>query len=258
VKIFAVLDETPFYHPDFFADLLRKTKDEIVGVAIVIEIPKSNNVNSYLIRNWRFLKFSEMAILAWRKYTMLFKNFFLVKRKDGKFYSVKAVCQTFGIPYFEVYKCINKKEYLDKIRSYEPDVLFSSNSLIFKKELLTIPQITCLNRHSALLPSYGGLWPVLRSFSCGEKEFGVSVHIMEVEIDSGSVLSQKSFHVDESVTIAQIYQRCFALSAEVVLDALDKVRAGDFSNCSDRPTSYYSFPKAEDWQKFRQLGGRFV
>ena len=72
-------EEKCFYHPDFFADLLRKTKDEIVGVAIVIEIPKSNNVNSYLIRNWRFLKFSEMAILAWRKYTMLFKNFFLVK-----------------------------------------------------------------------------------------------------------------------------------------------------------------------------------
>lgn len=154
MTVFTVIDETPFYHPDFFANLIRRSKDEFIGVALVVDIPKKNNVNEYLKKHWHCLQFSEMATLAWRKYTMLLKDKFSSVDKDGSFYSVESVCKAFDIPYFKVSKSINKKEYLDQIEEKAPDVILSSNSLIFKDKLLSLPKRACINRHSSLLPSY--------------------------------------------------------------------------------------------------------
>ena len=70
------------------------------------------------------------------------------------------------------------------------NIIISSNSLIFKKELLSIPKICTINRHSALLPSYGGLLPVFQSFIHGEKFTGVSIHYMNNKIENNHDLKK--------------------------------------------------------------------
>lgn len=98
----------------------------------------------------------------------------------------------------------------------------------------------------------------MRSYAEGEEEFGVSVHQMQPEIDTGPVLSQKKIEYQKGFSVADIYERCFQISVDAVLEALEKVRQDDFSNVSNRESSYYSFPTPEDWKRFRQRGGRFV
>jgi methionyl-tRNA formyltransferase len=116
-----------------------------------------------------------------------------------------------------------------------------------------------VNRHSALLPAYGGLWPVFQAYRCNEQHVGVSVHVMGEKIDRGLVLAQHRIPVEETDTLFDLYRKCFAASSDVLLQALDKVRERNLTQCeTDQAQSYFSFPTKEHWAEFRARGGRFI
>ncbi len=241
------------------ARFLEKTKDDIVGAAIVTKVMPKNNIELYIKRHWYYLKLIEIAKLGFRKYFMQLKDKTKSVREEGEFYSVRSVFELFKINYINVECDINRKEYVDTIRSKQPDVIVSSNPLFFKEELLNIPTKCCLNRHSALLPSYGGVWPVFWAVSNGEECVGVSIHTMEKAIDKGIILCQEKIKVDDFKTIFKLYEKCFAMSVNLLLEALNKVRNDDYSSCeNNNVSSYYSFPTKEQWKKFRKRKYKFV
>ncbi|MEW7277954.1 formyltransferase family protein [Aquimarina sp. 2201CG1-2-11] len=258
MRIFLIIDETHFYQPDFVADLIRKTKHDIVGAILVTKVLPKSNIERYMIRHWYFLHPLELIKLGLKKMYFSIKNYLIPTHDNGSFYSVRKVYNHFNIDYFEVKYDINKQEYLNRIKSKNPDIIVSSNSLIFKNELLKIPKY-CINRHSALLPSYGGLWPVFQAVRKGEETVGVSVHTMEEKIDKGVVLSKKEISVQNSGSIDLLYQECFKYSAGVVLEAIDKIENNNITSVSSgvKP-SYYSFPKKEHWKDFRKTKIRFI
>lgn len=259
MRLYLVIDETRFYHPDFIADLLRKTKDEVVGAALVTKILPKNSLEEYLKKNVTLLKPTEIFKLVCQRYVSAAKEKFSKPKKDGPFYSVRGVFEAFGVDYIEVEYNINQPQYLNHIRQAQPDVIISSNSLIFGKELLSLPKKCIINRHSGLLPAYGGLWPVFQAYRNGEKYTGVSVHTMEKKIDRGIVLAQKPIEISAGLTLADLYKKCFAVSADVILEALEKVRKDDLSPCTSQTNhSYFSFPTKEHWTAFRSRGGRFI
>ncbi len=258
MRIFLVIDETCFYQPDFVADLARAIRRDIVGAALVTRVGRGNNIEKYMLRSWHYLRPSELCKLAAKKLYYQWLN--IVAGQDGKdgFYSVRKVYKAFGIEYFEVEYDINKPVYTDAISAAKPDVIISSNSLIFGQKLLNIPKY-CINRHSALLPSYGGLWPVFQAMRRGEPSVGVSVHTMERKIDKGILLSQKVIPVEQGDTIDGLYRKCFRHSAPVVLEALAKIEKGDITPVSNNyPPSYYSFPKKDHWRELRQRNRKFI
>jgi methionyl-tRNA formyltransferase len=259
MKLYIVIDETRFYHPDFIADFIRNTKDEIVGATLVTHILPKNNIETYLLKHWYYLKISEMFKLAFQKILYIIKDNFILKNREGKFYSVRSVFNFFEIDFQIVKYNINQEKYIEHIRSKNPDVLISSNSLVFNQEILNIPKICSINRHSALLPSYGGLWPVFQAFRSGEKEIGVSIHTMERKIDKGKVLSQQSITIEKNNTIADLYEKCFSASSKTLIEALDKIRRNDLTSISiNNNESYFSFPTSEHWKQFRKLKGKFI
>jgi methionyl-tRNA formyltransferase len=259
MRVFLVVEETSFYHPDFVAALCRETRDEIVGAALVVEVPPKNNIETYLRKHWHYLRPVELARLAGMRLIARCKDALQRPTRDGPFYSVRSTLRTFDVPFFEVRNSINRPEYLDRIRAAEPDVILSSQSLIFEQDILDLPRLCCINRHSALLPAYGGLWPVFQAFRCGEHETGVTVHSMERSIDTGIPLAQRRVPIEVGAVLGDLYEACFRESVPAVLDALDKIRAGDMTPCAEGgERSYFSFPTEEHWREFRKRGGRFI
>ena len=256
MNIFIVADETSFYHPDFLHELLKKNNHNIVGAALVTKIPEKNSLERYLIKHFYFLKPKEMIKLAYIKYTSKFLNFFSFKKN---FYSVKSVFKHYNINFFEVEDNINQEIYINQIKKLNIDVILSSNSLYFGEKILSIPKICSINRHTALLPSYGGLWPIFHAYKNNEKYTGVSAHLMTKKIDGGKVISQKKIQINSNDTIADLYKKCFKISSSVVLDALEKISNKDFSeHKNNNKESYFSFPSNDDWKKFRKKGGIFI
>lgn len=257
MRIFLVIDETCFYQPNFVAEVIRKTDHEFVGAALVTKVPDKHNIEKYIIRHWYYLKLPEIFKLGIKKINYLLKDRFLRNDKDRSFYRVSSVFRYFKIDYFQVAYNINQKRYLQKIREKKPDVIISSNSLIFGKELLSIPQY-CINRHSALLPSYGGLWPVFQAVRRGEEQVGVSVHLMNEKIDRGVILSQEKIRISPNDTIDSLYKKCFAISASVTIRALQNIEKGIETVQNDYTPSYYSFPSRQNWQEFRKRKRGFI
>lgn len=260
MRIFLVINETHFYMPNFIAEFLRQTGDHVAGAALVTRIPAKNDMDSYLKRNFYYLRPLELIKLSLTDLFMTVQDRLWPKGLRRKFYSVRAVFESFGINYFEVQDDINQKKYLDQIKLREPDVIISCNALIFKEEILRLPRICCLNRHSALLPSYRGLWPVFQACRNGEKSTGVSVHTMDRLIDRGIILSQREVPIRPGDTVTSLYDKCYQASVEALLEALNRVRRKDFypHYTNGAAPSYFSFPTREHWREFRQRGGRFI
>ena len=246
MRLFFVLDEG-IYHPAFLQQFLQRTKDNVVGAALVTKIPEKNDIEGYLLKNWRLFRPIEIVKMGFAKAGMKIK---------GR--SVKAVLKSNNIPFFEVEQDINRRQYLEKIAESKPDVIVSSNPLIFGQEILEIPSICCLNRHSALLPAYRGVLPVFQAYRNKEKFVGASVHTMQKSVDKGKVLAQKKVEIKENDSLHSLYSKCFKASVEVLLEALDKVRKRDFSTVGENRPSYYSWPTKEQWQEFRKKGGRII
>jgi predicted glycoside hydrolase/deacetylase ChbG (UPF0249 family)/folate-dependent phosphoribosylglycinamide formyltransferase PurN len=260
LKTFFVLDETAFYHPKFFRRLICECGDITpCGVAIVV-LPKGGKLQSYLLSRWRDLGLRDLAWLAFKRLRLSALGALPTAvrgRFDG---SVRSVARRYGIP-FQVISKINTPAFLEQLRALAPDVLVSSNSLIFGDELLRIPKLACINRHSALLPSNGGILPAFRAVQHGDPYFGASVHLMTSGIDEGEVLSRKWFPIFPGDTLDRLYRVSYVLSYEAAAEALKQLRTRVMPPPLDSEgvqRSYFSFPTDEDWREFRARGGSFI
>ena len=88
-----------------------------------------------------------------------------------------------------------------------------------------------LNTHPALLPKFGGQGmyghraheAVLAS---GDRESGVSVHIVDAEYDTGPVLAQTRVLVERSDTVEALSQRVHERELEFVVEVLGDILRG--------------------------------
>lgn len=260
MKILLILDETSFFHPMFAHKLIKyiKNKDFEVFGALVTKIPKKNNIENYVIKHFYKLYFLEIFLLFIKKVSFTILSIILPKGFNNNFFSVRSVFKKNKIDFFEVENQINTNYYVDKISSLNIDLIVSSNSLYFGKKILDLPKLGSINRHTSLLPSYGGLWPVLQAISHGENKVGVTIHKMTKSIDEGDILAQKVIPLDGSKNLSYIYKKAFFESASLVIEAIDNLLKNNVKPVNSYVKSYYSFPSDEEWRNFRKNGGRFI
>ena len=165
-----------------------------VLVGLVTKTKKTNSIEYYLFRNMYRLSFRELLIIVLK--LTYFKSFKNLLCHFKIFLSVESVLKAMGINYFYVENDINKSSYLQIIRNFKPDIIISSCSVVFKKELLNIPRLGCINRHSSLLPSYGGVYPIFNAIADGKNYSGVTIHRMTEKIDVGEILAQEKIYFD--------------------------------------------------------------
>ena len=263
MKVLIIVDETPFYQPNFTDLLIRELKAKNFDIygANVIKIDKKNNIEKYLISKFYRLFLSEILILSFKKILFTLFSFIFPDGFKRNFFSVKSVFKKNETPFFSIKKNINENKYIERIMNLNLDLIINSSSLIFGKEILNVPKYTCLNRHTSLLPSFAGLWPVLQAISNNEQETGVTIHQMTSKIDSGKIYSQKKIDISNNKNVSQIYKIAFKISSGLVVDAIENLTNGkepSIESIVKRKSSYYSFPTKVDWSNFRKNGGKFA
>lgn len=256
MKILIIIDETVFFHPKFANELITglKRQNHQILFGLVTKINKKNSIYYYFLKNIFKFKILEIFLLGTKFFCLsFFKNFLLF----FNFYSsVKIVLNHRKINFFEIKKNINKNTYIKKIKKYNPDIIVSSCSTIFSNEILKIPKYGCINRHSALLPSFGGILPVFYSIAYKKKYSGVTIHLMNKKIDGGKILAQKKIlNIDKN--LHKIYKECFKVSPDLIFKAIENLLKKKFLKPKYRK-SYFSFPKKNDWIEFRKNHGKFI
>ncbi len=256
MKILIIIDETNFYHPLFFFDLYKRLKKRKykICVGLVTKIDDKNSIEKYLIKNISKLYLKEILFLGFKKIFYLLTD--KIFKKLNIFFSVKSVISKFNIDFFEIHYDINQKFYLDKVNKFKPDLIISSCSVIFGKEILNIPKLGCINRHTSLLPSYGGVYPVFQSISDRNKYSGVTIHLMGSKIDQGQILAQEKI-LNRDNNLSKIYKNAFTISAKLIIKAIDNLYSEQYLD-QNYKKSYFSFPDETRWIQFRRNKGKFI
>ena len=148
-------------------------------------------------------------------------------KKDKK---LQTLALKYNIPCFTS-ENINSSNFIAQIQNYKPDLLVSmSFDQIFKEKLLALYPRKIINCHAGKLPFYRGRnilnWVLIND----EKEFGISVHFIEKGIDTGDIILQKTYTIndtDDYTTLLKLaHKECAKLLYEALLLFLnDEVKA---------------------------------
>jgi methionyl-tRNA formyltransferase len=170
-----------------------------------------------------------------------------------RFYSLAKVARRLGIPYEKV-SGLHAPDCTEAIDRHRPDVVFAQVSRLIRPELLQ--RVTFWNKHCALLPSYGGVFPVFWALLKGEDELGVTIHQMDEEFDRGPILQQASMSA-AGHTFFSAYHALHDEAAPLVDRALRGAVLPPGGARPDRARSYFGFPEAADRKAFVSRGKRF-
>ena len=113
---------------------------------------------------------------------------------------------------------------------------------VFSKDFLKNRYGRCVNFHPSLLPAYGGVNPVSWGLYNREVTWGCTWHIITDEIDSGPIITQKEFKINEHVSQFQLMTFCMLEGLKSLRYVIDYFSSS--SNVNENRTntspSYYA------------------
>jgi methionyl-tRNA formyltransferase len=119
-------------------------------------------------------------------------------------------------------KLVKDPLFADEVRAAEVDVILNIHSLfIINKDVVKAPRVGCFNMHPGPLPRYAGLNAVSWAIYRGETSHGVTIHKMEPGIDTGPIVYQELFDVDDADTGLTLSARCIRSGIPLVLRLME-------------------------------------
>jgi hypothetical protein len=124
----------------------------------------------------------------------------------------------------------NAPECLQAIETIQPGVVLLAGCRLLSKQTLAKIRCPVLNYHAGITPKYrgmnGGYWALAR----GDAEnFGTTVHLVDVGVDTGGVLRQARGKPEPGDTISSYALRQAAFSREICVEAVRDALAGQLA-----------------------------
>lgn len=192
-----------------------------------------------------------LSLAAPRMGWHLLKNFF-----DDSLKRKQAAYQAAGKKVFVV-DDINSEQSLKLLNELQPDLILNARTRsFFKKKLLALPKLGCINIHHGLLPDQRGLmcdfWAHLF-----DTPAGFSIHEMTSKLDDGSLLKVVEVPSDKKDYLASLDLGA-SLEAQaasnVLRDISTRGKILGQANLKTDTTVYRSNPRLRDFYRLRSKG----
>lgn len=147
--------------------------------------------------------------------------------REVQYSPVKECALSYGIPVLQPLK-IKEKDAVEELRKYPADIfVVAAFGQLLSEEILNMPRFGCINIHASLLPAYRGAAPIQWCVINGEEKTGVTIMQMAKGMDTGDILLQKEVVLDEKETGGSLFDRLMETGAELIVEALPKIEAGE-------------------------------
>jgi len=114
-----------------------------------------------------------------------------------------------------------------KVLNINPDLILSIYyRKILPKSLINYPKLGCINIHPSALPFYRGPVPTAWAIENGEENFGITIHYMDEGIDTGDILVQKIYEIEQGETGYELYTRAMRLGYQLFQEHFDEIVEG--------------------------------
>lgn len=262
MKIFIISTEDPIKINAFLKKVIVKKKQKVVGLAIVkgsrLTVAKQKSKLKYII--------SLFLIMGWFSFlkNSIIHVFFKLQKRIARIFpfvkdnSLAAFAAKNGINVTFI-QTPNSKKFIEHLKTLNIDVIINQSQSILKKELLSVPAIGTLNRHNALLPKNRGRITPFWVLYKGEKETGVSIHLVEESLDSGEIIVQERYPVSSKDTFNTLVDKNYQIAPGAMIKALDMLENGvrEFIPNNDSEATYNTTPtlkEAWEYRKKRMFG----
>lgn len=114
-------------------------------------------------------------------------------------------------------RTLRNKDEQDTLRNYNADIaIVAAYGLLLPQEVLDIFPKGCINVHASLLPRWRGAAPIQRAIEFGDKESGISIMQMALELDAGDVLATEAVNITSSMTGGELHDRLSEVGANLL------------------------------------------
>ena len=153
----------------------------------------------------------------------------------------------------------NSEKFLKEALKLHPDVIIiGSWGEKLKEATIILPRIACVNCHPSLLPKHRGSNPYASVIKNGEKASGITFHLVDKNIDTGSILLQKEVSISNEDTGYSLRIKASQAAREAVQELLDGLENAKFlpKKQDESESSYFPALSDEDakinWNKTAQ------
>jgi len=127
-------------------------------------------------------------------------------------------------------KDVNSLIVENEIKSLNPDLLVSVHlRKILHKQIFSIPQRGAINVHPSLLPKYRGLSPQHQAIIHGDSISGVTIHFIEEDVDTGNIIIQERFSIEQSDYIFDVQLKVLKIYQTIFVKALELLSEDNYS-----------------------------
>lgn len=162
--------------------------------------------------------------------------------------NIEMLARVAGVPGIKLFD--GSDHYVDAIKQCEPDIIIvSCLARKLPASILSIPRLGCFNLHPSLLPAFRGPVPLFWQFRKGINNFGMSLHRMTSDIDSGPVVAQSKLSMPDGITNQQAYAALAEAGVTLLEQSLDKIARGEVSERvqNESVASVMSYPIESDF-----------
>ncbi len=134
-------------------------------------------------------------------------------------FNLKRLADTHHIPVIGSLDEMPEADYLYSVQYHQ----------ILKQEDIARAQKIALNLHMAPLPEYRGCNQFSFAILDNKKEFGTTIHKMDVRIDHGDILFESRFAIPENCWINQLYKLTYDASLAMFKNTLKDIVQGNYT-----------------------------
>ena len=121
-----------------------------------------------------------------------------------------------------VFKPQTMKELEDEMEEVKPDlIVIASYGKIISKKVLDIPKYKTINVHPSLLPKYRGPSPIQYAILNGDKKTGVTIMLVEPEMDSGDILNQKEYVIKDKTNYEELSHELALIGGDLLVNTIN-------------------------------------
>ena len=127
---------------------------------------------------------------------------------------------------------LKNPEFLESLKSLHADLQIVVAFRMLPEVVWNMPPMGSVNLHGSLLPKYRGAAPINWAVINGEKETGVTTFKLKQEIDTGNILMQASFEIEEDDNAGDIHDTMKEVGALLLVETVRKLADGSLEERS--------------------------
>ncbi len=169
--------------------------------------------------------------------------------------AVKQFAVENNIPVYQPEKLKGNNEFVEQMKSLNPDLFVVVAFRILPKEVFEIPKFGSFNLHGSYLPKYRGAAPIQWALINGDEETGLTTFKLAEKVDTGNIYLQEKVKIYPEDNFETLHDRMSGFGAKMVLDTVDLIDGGDYELKAQDDTLASPAPKITkeicliDWNK---------